>query len=61
MGSIRDLLAKIKAINTKHGNFDFALCIGDFFGPPGGEEDDNGDDEVSLLLDGKLEGMWCVR
>ena len=60
MGSIRDLLAKIKAINTKHGKFDFALCIGDFFGPPEGRENGNGDDEVSLLLDEKLEGMWYV-
>jgi len=61
VGSIRDLLAKIKVINAKHGKFGFALCIGDFFGPPKEDEENrDDDDEVSLLLDGKLEGMCHV-
>ncbi|KAF9077200.1 CwfJ C-terminus 1-domain-containing protein-like protein [Rhodocollybia butyracea] len=52
VGAIRDVFAKIKAIDDKHGKFDFALCVGDFFGPL---TDTDKEDEVSLLLDGKLE------
>ncbi|EKM82574.1 hypothetical protein AGABI1DRAFT_104513 [Agaricus bisporus var. burnettii JB137-S8] len=55
-GSIREILSKIKAIDDKHGKFDFVLCTGDFFGlPDESTESDIDDDEVSLLLDGKLE------
>ncbi|KAJ3808664.1 CwfJ C-terminus 1-domain-containing protein-like protein [Lentinula aff. lateritia] len=55
-GSIRNLFAKIKTIDDKHGKFDFALCVGDFFGKLKEKEDteDAGDDEISLLLEGKL-------
>lgn len=42
----------MKAINAKHGKFDFVLCTGDFFGAPGEEEED-----VEKLLNGELEGM----
>ncbi|KAL1668511.1 CwfJ C-terminus 1-domain-containing protein-like protein [Schizophyllum commune] len=56
-GSIRDLFAKIKAINAKHGKFDFVLCVGDFFGGPRALTDENTseNDEVSQLLAGELE------
>ncbi|KAF8226793.1 nuclear protein [Tricholoma matsutake] len=47
LGAISDLFVKIKAINAKHGKFDFVLCIGDFFGP---------DDDTVKLLAGDLEG-----
>lgn len=52
VGSIAALFSKIKAIDAKHGKFDFVLCTGDFFGPPG---DEGGDTEK--LLSGELEGM----
>lgn len=55
-GSIRDIFTKIKAIDAKHGKFDFALCTGDFFGPLKDAGDET-EDELSLLLNGKLEGM----
>ncbi|KAF8896981.1 CwfJ C-terminus 1-domain-containing protein-like protein [Mucidula mucida] len=53
LGSIRDLFAKVKAIDAKHGKFDFVLCVGDFFGPP--KIDDEGEDETELLLNGQIE------
>ncbi|KAH8826884.1 nuclear protein [Flagelloscypha sp. PMI_526] len=37
-GQIRALFDKIKSINSKHGPFDFCLCIGDFFSLEYGEE-----------------------
>jgi hypothetical protein len=49
LGSISDLFSKIKNINAKHGPFDFALCVGDFFA------EGSNDDEI-LLLQGKLDG-----
>ncbi|GBE81690.1 hypothetical protein SCP_0400610 [Sparassis crispa] len=54
-GSIRELFAKIKAIDAKHGKFDLVLCVGDFFGPllDGGTVGE--DDEIVQLLDGRLE------
>ncbi|PCH37719.1 nuclear protein [Wolfiporia cocos MD-104 SS10] len=56
VGSIRELFAKIEAIDTKHGKFDLVLCTGDFFGPPKDEgEEYNSEDEVVQLLDGTLE------
>ncbi|RXW22335.1 hypothetical protein EST38_g3538 [Candolleomyces aberdarensis] len=55
VGSIRELFAKVKAIDAKHGKFDLLLCAGDFFGPL--TEDDSVDDEVSQLLEGRIEGV----
>lgn len=56
-GSIRELFAKVKALDAKHGKFNLLLCVGDFFGPPKDEgEEYKEDDEVVLLLEGKLEG-----
>ncbi|KAF8965212.1 CwfJ C-terminus 1-domain-containing protein-like protein, partial [Flammula alnicola] len=55
-GSIRDLFAKVKAIDAKHGKFDLLLCIGDFFGPLKDAADgSDADDEIAQLLDGRLE------
>ncbi|KAJ2934947.1 hypothetical protein H1R20_g2137, partial [Candolleomyces eurysporus] len=53
VGSIRELFAKVKVIDAKHGKFDLLLCAGDFFGPL--TEDDSVDDEVSQLLEGRIE------
>jgi hypothetical protein len=58
VGSIRDLFAKIKAINAKHGKFDLVLCVGDFFGPV--REDGEISEEIKDLLDEKIEGMSRV-
>ncbi|KAJ8521668.1 hypothetical protein ONZ45_g1663 [Pleurotus djamor] len=55
VGSIRDLFTKVKGINTKHGPFDFVLCLGDFFGPP---SDGTTPEQISELIDGHIEG--CV-
>ncbi|ESK94140.1 nucleus protein [Moniliophthora roreri MCA 2997] len=55
VGSIKDLFAKVKAIDAKHGKFDFVLCIGDFFGRLGGGEDGSLEDQVSQLLNGEFE------
>ena len=59
VGSIREMFAKIKAIDAKHGKFDFVLCAGDFFGPV--KEDTNestGEDDISQLLGGNIEGSF---
>lgn len=56
VGSIRELFAKVKAIDAKHGKFDLLLCTGDFFGPPKDDPETN-DDEIIHLLEGHLEGM----
>ena len=57
VGSIKELFAKIKSIDDKHGKFDFVLCLGDFFGPPkAAEEAYDEDHEIMQLLDGRLEG-----
>jgi hypothetical protein len=53
MGSIGPLFDKMSAIHNKHGPFELALCIGDFFGPLSG---DNDSDEVGRLLGGELRG-----
>jgi hypothetical protein len=59
VGAIRDLFLKVKAIDAKHGKFDFVFCTGDFFGPLKSESGDKDeDDEVQQLLDGKLEGSY---
>ncbi|TFK94758.1 nuclear protein [Polyporus arcularius HHB13444] len=56
VGSIRDLFAKIKSIDDKHGKFDLVLCLGDFFGPPKDAADAYEEDhEVMQLLNGRLE------
>ncbi|KIM49370.1 hypothetical protein M413DRAFT_106212 [Hebeloma cylindrosporum] len=56
IGSIRDLFAKVKAIDAKHGKFDLVLCTGDFFGPIKDTEAHSEDsDEITQLLDGALE------
>ncbi|KAJ7709435.1 CwfJ C-terminus 1-domain-containing protein-like protein [Mycena rosella] len=52
VGSIRDLFAKIKAIDAKHGKFDLVLCTGDFFGPLG---ESTAAKETEQLLAGTLE------
>ena len=57
VGLIRDLFAKIKAIDAKHGKFDIVLCTGDFFGPLKDDESElAADSELAELLDGRLEG-----
>jgi hypothetical protein len=59
VGSISQIFAKIKAIDVKHGKFDFVLCAGDFFGPP--KEDTNetgGEDDISQLLEGNIKGSF---
>ena len=55
VGSIRELFAKVKAIDAKHGKFDILLCTGDFFGPVSLPCEDNQEDEVSRLLSGQIE------
>ncbi|KAF9566308.1 nuclear protein [Agrocybe pediades] len=56
VGSIRDLFAKVKAVDAKHGKFDIVLCTGDFFGPPSEKEkDEDEESELNMLLEGKLE------
>ncbi|KAJ3834666.1 CwfJ C-terminus 1-domain-containing protein-like protein [Lentinula raphanica] len=59
-GYIKDLFAKIETIDHKHGKFDFALCVGDFFGglKDTGVVDDTGaagEDDISQMLEGKIE------
>ena len=62
VGSIRELFAKVNAIDAKHGKFDLLLCTGDFFGPPKDESEAN-DDEAIQLLEGHIEGMsfFCLN
>ena len=57
MGSIALLFDKILAIHTKHGPFDLALCIGDFFGPSLGGNDS---DDIRRLLREELQGTSWV-
>jgi hypothetical protein len=58
-GSIREIFAKIKAIDAKHGKFDFVLCTGDFFGPPKEYSNEaNGEDDISQLLGGNIGGSF---
>jgi hypothetical protein len=52
-GSIRELFAKIKAIDAKHGKFDIVLCTGDFFGPTSSDDEKS---DLPHLLAGQLEG-----
>ncbi len=53
MGSIGPLFDKMSPIHNKHGPFELAFCIGDFFGPLSG---DNDSDDVGRLLGGELRG-----
>lgn len=56
LGSVRDLFAKIKSIDAKHGKFDCVLCVGDFFGPlQDASAHDGAQDEVSQLLNGNIQ------
>jgi hypothetical protein len=57
IGSIRDLFAKVEAIDAKHGKFDLLICVGDFFGPASDGEVSEENDDISQLLDGRLQGM----
>ena len=57
IGSIRDLFAKVEAIDAKHGKFDLLICVGDFFGQPNDGEVSEENDDISQLLDGRLQGM----
>lgn len=57
LGSIRDLFAKVKSIDAKHGKFDLVLCTGDFFGAVKEGEADDEETETKQLLEGKLEGL----
>ncbi|KAH7889530.1 CwfJ C-terminus 1-domain-containing protein-like protein, partial [Phlebopus sp. FC_14] len=60
-GSIRDLFAKIKAIDAKHGRFDCALCLGDFFGPLQDFSSEKLEqNQVSQLLEGTIQGMCYI-
>ena len=53
------MFAKIKAIDAKHGKFDFVLCAGDFFGPVKEDTNENsGEDDISQLLGGNIEGSF---
>ncbi|CAK5277556.1 unnamed protein product [Mycena citricolor] len=52
VGSMRDLFAKVKSIDAKHGKFDLVLCIGDFFGAL---DNASAVEETRQLLDGELE------
>lgn len=53
MGSIAPLFDKILAIQNKHGPFEVALCIGDFFGPLSLRDES---DDIGRLLGGELRG-----
>jgi len=39
LGNISSLFEKVKALDAKYGKFEFAICIGDFFGPTSDEND----------------------
>ncbi|KAI5119953.1 hypothetical protein M0805_002142 [Coniferiporia weirii] len=52
VGSVKELFAKVKAIDAKHGKFELVLCVGDFFGP---SDDGNISEEIEGLLKGEIE------
>ncbi|KAI9446701.1 CwfJ C-terminus 1-domain-containing protein-like protein [Lactarius indigo] len=52
MGSIPALFDKMSAIQEKHGPFNLALCVGDFFGP---SPDVNDGSNAEKLLSGQLQ------
>ena len=39
LGNIRSLFEKVKALDAKYGKFEFAICVGDFFGSASEEND----------------------
>lgn len=52
------MFAKIKAIDAKHGKFDFVLCVGDFFGPLQETSTEKGaQGEVLQLINGAIAGV----
>ncbi|EJD02249.1 uncharacterized protein FOMMEDRAFT_141361 [Fomitiporia mediterranea MF3/22] len=52
VGAIRDLFAKVKSIDAKHGKFELCISVGDFFGP---QEDADPSKEVQELLNGEID------
>ena len=52
-GRVKELSAKVKAINDKYGPFEALLCLGDLFTPYRGEGAEMSQDE-SDLLEGEL-------
>ena len=59
VGSIRELFTKVKSINSKHGQFELVLCVGDFFGPSGTRGQESPD--ISSLLNGEINGLDHLR
>lgn len=39
LGNINSLFEKVKSLDAKYGKFEFAICVGDFFGPTSDEND----------------------
>lgn len=56
-GRIQELVAKVSAINAKHGPFDALFVLGDFFKPWSGGDEDLSEDE-RLLLAGDIRCEW---
>ena len=52
LGNICSLFEKVKALDAKYGKFEFAICVGDFFGSTSDENDAQIDD----LLAGRTTG-----
>jgi hypothetical protein len=52
LGNVSSLFEKVKALDAKYGKFEFAICVGDFFGPTSGENDA----EIEDLLAGRTTG-----
>ncbi|KZT39225.1 hypothetical protein SISSUDRAFT_1003698, partial [Sistotremastrum suecicum HHB10207 ss-3] len=50
LGSFREIFAKVKAMDEKHGKFDLLLCTGDFFAKEG-----EGEEALDELLAGSLD------
>ncbi|KAF8584079.1 hypothetical protein K439DRAFT_1633822 [Ramaria rubella] len=51
LGSFKGLFTKLRAIDIKHGKFEMVLATGDFFGA----SSQTGEDELTELLEDKLE------
>lgn len=51
------MVAKVSAINAKHGPFDALFVLGDFFKPWSGGDEDLSEDE-RLLLAGDIRCEW---
>jgi hypothetical protein len=49
LGAYSSLVAKVNAIDGKHGKFETVICVGDFFAVPGSE-----DTELNALLAGEI-------